>query len=311
MNLEQRRQQQRRQKRGFTLIELLVVIAIIAILIALLLPAVQQAREAARRSACKNNMKQIGLALHNYHDTHRVFPPGYVHTAALANTTAAQNDMAWGTFILPFIDQAPLYANIGTATAGFRFNFGDSNNNGTAASTSANTMIPEAATIIPAYICPSDPTGGINILAAGYSSTGTARSRGKSNYKGCVGSANNLDAGNGTFYTNSRVRIRDFTDGTSNTAIVGEISTFGVSIGGVWIGKLSTGGPRVEIIVEMDNTAGQRINGTASSAFSSVHVGGAHFLFGDGRVRFLSENISGVTYEQLGTIAGGEVPNEY
>lgn len=96
------------RRRAFTLIELLVVIAIIAILIALLLPAVQQAREAARRSSCKNNFKQIGLALHNYHDTMRIFPPGYCR----AGTTTDNNFIGWGTFILPYIDQANLYNQI-------------------------------------------------------------------------------------------------------------------------------------------------------------------------------------------------------
>ena len=95
-------------KRGFTLIELLVVIAIIAILIALLLPAVQQAREAARRSQCKNNMKQIGLALHNYHDVYNTFPPGYVGQTDVS-ILAGYGLWSWSALILPYIDQAPLY----------------------------------------------------------------------------------------------------------------------------------------------------------------------------------------------------------
>ncbi|MFG0295400.1 MAG: DUF1559 domain-containing protein, partial [Maioricimonas sp. JB045] len=100
------------RRRGFTLIELLVVIAIIAILVALLLPAVQQAREAARRSQCKNNLKQIGLALHNYHDTHGSFPPGYIARYVSATDPASAETgpgFAWGTMILPFLDQSPTY----------------------------------------------------------------------------------------------------------------------------------------------------------------------------------------------------------
>ena len=120
--------QSKSRYRGFTLIELLVVIAIIAILIALLLPAVQQAREAARRSQCKNNLKQLGLSMHNYHDTGRIFPPGFIRRGGgglpgnwnqicttLADNSAVSNTArgwAWGSMILPYIDQAPLYNTI-------------------------------------------------------------------------------------------------------------------------------------------------------------------------------------------------------
>jgi prepilin-type N-terminal cleavage/methylation domain-containing protein len=100
------------RRRGFTLIELLVVIAIIAVLIALLLPAVQQAREAARRTQCKNNMKQLGLAMHNYHDTFRVFPPGWIAVDPATNAQSAHEGISgfgWGTMLLPQIDQSPLY----------------------------------------------------------------------------------------------------------------------------------------------------------------------------------------------------------
>lgn len=114
------------RKRGFTLIELLVVIAIIAILIALLLPAVQQAREAARRSTCKNNLKQIGIALHNYHDTHSVLPPGVLmFDDGSGDPDPDLGNWGWNTFLLPYIDQAPLYnqltpngANFPTSAAG-------------------------------------------------------------------------------------------------------------------------------------------------------------------------------------------------
>ncbi len=98
-----------RRRLGFTLIELLVVIAIIAILIALLLPAVQQAREAARRTQCRNNLKQIGLALHNYHDVFNTFPPGYVAKIANNKTSSERSMFAWGALILPYIEQGNLY----------------------------------------------------------------------------------------------------------------------------------------------------------------------------------------------------------
>ena len=97
------------RRRGFTLIELLVVIAIIAILVALLLPAVQQAREAARRSSCKNNLKQIGLALHNYHDTHRVFPPGQIRGRNPSTGVECGNGFSWGAMLLPFLEESAVY----------------------------------------------------------------------------------------------------------------------------------------------------------------------------------------------------------
>ena len=149
-----------RRAHGFTLIELLVVIAIIAILIALLLPAVQQAREAARRTQCKNNLKQVGLALHNYHDVHKMFPMGAF--SAIDDDNGCDDDgYGWGVMLLPYIDQAPLYQKLPmTATAANGFtsvddprganwcvfkNYFESN----------GTIIPGGDTILPAFRCPS------------------------------------------------------------------------------------------------------------------------------------------------------------
>lgn len=142
-------------RRGFTLIELLVVIAIIAILIALLLPAVQQAREAARRSQCRNNLKQIGLALHNYHDNYNAFPPGALAMNVTTGVAYKLGDAepsrsnvgggwGWSTFILPFIDQAPLYSSLNPNGNNFPLN-------------------PTALTrtILPVYICPSEASPNI------------------------------------------------------------------------------------------------------------------------------------------------------
>ncbi len=293
---------QRSQKLGFTLIELLVVIAIIAILIALLLPAVQQAREAARRSACKNNLKQIGLALHNYHDTHRTLPFGF-HAAA-----GNPNYLGWGAMILPFLDQAPLYKLIGTQTSGFGINW----YNTTGASKLLRVPIAAASTVLPAFICPSDPMGGINTEL----DTGpVVNIHGKSNYKG-VGFKNRTPDLQTAFYKDSKTRIRDFTDGTSNTFIVGEATTFGVFHGGLWIGDNGTGNRTLSApqfdgandITIVGSTTSTLINDTVEEdvCFSSIHVGGAHFLFGDGRVRFLSENMDKALYDSLATVAGSE-----
>ena len=195
-------------RRGFTLIELLVVIAIIAILIALLLPAVQQAREAARRSQCQNNLKQIGLGLHNYHDTHKVFPPGVI----------TDTGWAWGTMILPFVDQANLYNTM--APGGIM-------------DLSNATQLANAQTVLNVYLCPSDPWGSpqkntnyaITITPPGGSAA--TYNIGMSNYTGASGtSLGNCEAvssmGTGILTINSNIKVRDVTDGASNTMLVGE-----------------------------------------------------------------------------------------
>ncbi len=293
------------RRRGFTLIELLVVIAIIAILIALLLPAVQQAREAARRSSCKNNMKQIGLALHNYHDTHRVFPFSYqggVTAPAMGST--GNLGIGWGTYILPFIDQAPLYNKISERM------FGASGNGAGGHWHDDAPTVALAETVLAPYICPSDPSGGIVPGAFRFS-------LGKSNYLVVLGtdfSGFGTITGGGTttypgaFYGNSSTRIRDITDGTSNTLIVGEKTSKVDPAAGLWIGADNDRGATG---MKLEDSADFRINGTAAASASSLHVGGCHFLLGDGRVRFISENINGNTYEILSLINDGNVVGEF
>ncbi|QDU06986.1 DUF1559 domain-containing protein [Gimesia aquarii] len=316
-------------KFGFTLIELLVVIAIIAILIALLLPAVQQAREAARRSTCKNSLKQIGLALHNYHETHRVFPPAYIDSLPTLNSGATEaenkNGLGWGTMILPFMDQAPLYNNIGSETNGFTFNWLDANHDGTMDGTAADA-IPSSRVILPVFNCPSDPMDGINRDAGSY---------GKSNY--LASAATGANAKNGALFVNSRTKMRDLSDGSSNTILVSERTTDGDPTGstacggspcnwagGLWIGPrnyTSPAGWHTSLRgLDVANNGGAStiymINGSTISwgpawSASSTHVGGAHFLLGDGRVRFISENIDLATYRALVTINGDEVIGEF
>lgn len=312
-------------KLGFTLIELLVVIAIIAILIALLLPAVQQAREAARRSTCKNSLKQIGLALHNYHETHRIFPPAYIDSNPGLNTPSAAtsnlNGLGWGTMILPFMDQAPLYNQIGTQTANFKYNWLDSTHSG-----SLTSAIAAAKVVLPVYNCPSDPMEGINTDCSGY---------GKSNYLACA--ATGANGRNGVFFANSKIRMKSITDGSSNTLFVGERTTAsdpssikacgGATCnwaGGLWIGPRNYTSPAgwhtslrgLDVAINGGSSTIYMINGSSISwgpawSASSSHVGGAHFLLGDGQVRFLSENINLGTYKALYTRAGGEVIGEF
>jgi len=308
-------------KRGFTLIELLVVIAIIAILIALLLPAVQQAREAARRSTCKNSLKQIGLAIHNYADTHRVFPLGYVNNAP---STAASDDFGWGwaAFILPFVDQAPLY-NIINPNGGLTLPVSNSN----------------LQTAIPVYRCPSSIVPVVNNQRTDSNNAGY----GSLSYpavSGHTAPTSSTYTNKGAFYQGSSVRFRDFTDGTSNTLLVGERAfQFTGTVAqqpyaAIWPGgryvTIGTSGiytPTSDLKEDAtgDVSYATRINnksGSGHRGFSSQHVGGCHFLLGDGTVRFISENIDSSdyngtaatslgTYQKLSIINDGQVLGEF
>ncbi|WP_417388927.1 DUF1559 domain-containing protein [Gimesia sp.] len=290
---------------GFTLIELLVVIAIIAILIALLLPAVQQAREAARRSTCKNNVKQIGLALHNYHETHRCFPPGWVQPStsascqpSVSSPSGCRPGWGWGTMLLPFIDQANMYNALNVKSTQL-----------------VVTPSTESKTTIPLFRCPSDTGSQLNSDRGGH-----ATSNYKANYgsRGTGTSINtsphNAAGGNGSFWSNSNTRLRDLTDGASNTVLIGETARGRVGSttynGGIWVGYYDNG-KTASVVWKTENHPGSLINGTLAWAFSSQHTGGAHFLLGDGGVRFLSENIDGTTYENLGKISDGNVIGEF
>jgi prepilin-type N-terminal cleavage/methylation domain-containing protein len=319
----------RTTKRGFTLIELLVVIAIIAILIALLLPAVQQAREAARRSTCKNNLKQIGIAIHNYADTHTVFPLGYVRTGG----SGVDYSWAWSTFLLPFVDQAPLYNAI--------------NANGQILLPAANTTYNgqnALQTAIPVYRCPSSIVPVINNLRT----DSTPNGYGALSYPAISGHVSALTGtpvttyqNKGTFYNGSRVRFRDFTDGTSNTILVGERafqftgSTVTQPSAAIWAGgrynnvgsttgiNSSTKEDSLGVVSDATRINLKTTGAAPHRGFSSQHVGGCHFLLGDGTVRFISENInssdynstSGAaamgTYQKLAIINDGQVLGEF
>jgi prepilin-type N-terminal cleavage/methylation domain-containing protein len=302
------------RKRAFTLIELLVVIAIIAILIALLLPAVQQAREAARRTQCKNNLKQFGLAMHNYLDVHNRFPIGQQFRGMWDGTpdsAGAAGDggtgFTWGTYVLPFIDQAPLFNQ-------FNFNVPIANT-GIPASAN-NTRL--AATVLPMVRCPSDiapPTdnqGGAGLV-------GSIRPVAVASYKACSGSYqgnqggwpnNNQDRRNGLFYRDSNLQLRDILDGTSNQILMGEVCWvqttncryFGAvdfAVGYALDGSgnnpqsqrfMATTQDAMNLPVTATNAAER------NDAFSSQHEGGAQFVLSDGSVRFISENIQHTTH---------------
>jgi prepilin-type N-terminal cleavage/methylation domain-containing protein len=277
--------------RGFTLIELLVVIAIIAVLIALLLPAVQQAREAARRSRCKNNLRQIALGLHNYHDTFSIFPSGqyYCRPNTPCNAPAFVSDgWGWSASLLPFVDQAPLFN---------RFNF------------SLAMRDPQhaqlLATAIPVFHCPSDATR--KELLPPTVNPFLPERFATSNYCGNGGSFGNsfeaplLAAGelqtNGVLGRDSARRIRDIIDGASNTFLVGEVIHYDFNWDPTLFGHFQL--PRAACCtLKLVRNGNRALNPLASATiddkregFSSLHEGGAHFGMSDGSVRFISENI--------------------
>jgi prepilin-type N-terminal cleavage/methylation domain-containing protein/prepilin-type processing-associated H-X9-DG protein len=298
---------------AFTLIELLVVIAIIGTLVALLVPAVQKVRESAARLQCQNNLKQIGLALHGYHDSYKSLPPGYVATAPTGdpNFTTAPG-WGWATFILPFMEQTALYNQLRPAIQ-------------------SNVPITDPSvaiaiqSVIPLYICPSDPVApspfAVRRLPSGtlsypliYSqSTPGTLLAGPSSYAACVGRDEDSDAdgvwGSGAFYCNSKTRLTDITDGTSSTILIGERSW--ANANGVWVGAIPGGA----MVFGAQNPCLTAISGGMPNSpiyappmlvqmhlhlinprtdsdgglddISSQHPGGANVLYADGSVHFI------------------------
>jgi prepilin-type processing-associated H-X9-DG protein len=288
------------------LIELLVVIAIIAILIGLLLPAVQKVREAAARLKCENNLKQIGLALHNYHDTLNGFPPGYQTQVAPDNSDLGPG-WGWAACLLDFVEQGNLRRNI-------RFDLQISD--------PANANVRVAR--VPLYVCPSE----INITTFtvvdvnGNPICDVAHA----NYvgmNGVLGVSSDAWDNNGAFLRNRIMRIADITDGLSNTLFVGERASNMSNV--TWTGAVTNG---VVPAQRYPSRADQLANAEAASALilshgsrdhlpnnplvfdadatSSFHILGVNFLFGDGSVRPISSSINGLVYEALLTRDGGE-----
>lgn len=345
----------RYRRRGFTLIELLVVIAIIAILIALLLPAVQQAREAARRTECKNNLKQVGIGLHEYHETYSTFPPGWID-APDGLGTSQTSGYGWGLMIAPFIDEGPMYNK-------FDFNKpAEWSIDGNPAGVAAGPFNPAGALItseIDTWLCPSDKRDAKDETYLELPNVGSSSYPG--NYGVCgfttyAGSAIPNDAwdnmlptapqqtvqtnagtaptgtatkGEGIFWMNSKVQIRDIRDGTSNTVHVGErrgdIGNDDVQFNNWarshWFGTnnatgtgkahMFLGGAHFKPNVCKANDTGAQTGtrddpecNTATTAgfFSSPHPGGIQVLLCDGSVRFINETIQSTVSADLKAI---------
>ncbi len=300
------------KRTAFTLIELLVVIAIMGILIGLLLPAVQKVREAASRTSCTNNLKQIGLGLHNYHDANQCLPPGYVATAPSGDPNfSTAPGWGWAAFLLPYIEQNALYNQVQGAIQ-------------------SNTPItdPSVASAIQArisiYVCPSDltPRTAFPVYSlAGNTSYPLVYAEGApgnvlagpSSYAACVGRDEDSDAdgvtGSGVFYCNSKTKFTDVSDGLSNTILVGE-KAWG-NANGVWVGAI----PGCAMVFGMSNPCLANVSGGMPNSpiyappmlvqahthlvnattdtdgglddLSSFHSGGANVLYVDGSVHFI------------------------
>jgi prepilin-type N-terminal cleavage/methylation domain-containing protein len=334
-----------RSTRGFTLIELLVVIAIIAVLIALLLPAVQQAREAARRTQCKNNMKQFGLALQNYHEALNVFP-----MAAAWNSSPN-----WRVFILPYIDQAPLYQSLNLTSGSFWAHSPgcDSTNPSLPCGFSGNTVLRNQS--IPGMKCPSSPLSAFDQADMGLSYQGmtmdyaaisgaTPDPAGRTTV--CSGDfmcSSSSYCRNGMMTAFESKGIRDCTDGTSNTIIIAEQSgtvnghdrhanylggwfsvanasastfnsgtPFPLTSGGCWY---PAGITTVRYAPNAFSVSGGSGPGASQASFNTItnsyHTGGIHVLLTDGSVRFLSDNVNFPTYLQLCTRDDGLVTGDF
>jgi prepilin-type N-terminal cleavage/methylation domain-containing protein/prepilin-type processing-associated H-X9-DG protein len=290
------------RSKAFTLIELLVVIAIIAILIGLLLPAVQKVREAAARMQCSNNLKQLGLACHSYHDANQGLPSGY---RAISPTGTAPG-WGWGAYLLPYLEQDNLYRTL---------------NLGQPVESSPNIR-----TVLKAFLCPSDqvPPVPFDIQNA---SLGTICQAAPCSYAASCGSdASEVDdpEGNGVFYRNSSVRFTDITDGLSNTVFLGDRAWADTK--GTWVGIPSdavtlpgstnpwqtTIAPGQTLVLAHANWINIKTDSDGGlDDFSSKHPDGVNLLFGDGSVRFLRSLTTDGPRRQAfwaaGTRAGGEV----
>jgi len=304
-----------KKMRGFTLVELLVVIAIIGVLVSLLLPAVQQAREAARRIQCTNNMKQLGLAMHNYHDTYGSFPYAQYNNVLTEDTSENPNRMTWFVSVLPFVEQSAMYDSV----------------KGLMANSAANTWPEEIRnTVVSGFVCPSDPHGG-KVGNDGF----------QGNYVVCAddnGPFNSIWAQEeapsaatyyqhmgGIFFVKSGIKLRDVTDGTSNTLLVAEIRQapqVECTIGNYWNGwgmesaftclmpwNLPNAGDFVDTPAVVDNPwnhTGPAFGGQTGYVPRSAHPGGVMATRADASVSFIPETANQATIQAMANRGDGQ-----
>jgi len=294
-------------RKGFTLLELLVVIAVIAVLIALLVPAVQKVREAAARVHCQNNLKQIGLAVHHYHDTHNHLPTSV--SPWNEGGRPPRTGRGWILETLPFLEQGPLYSAFEPSRTGDMLGGGG-----------LTKCLPQMATVIAVLACPSDGSGG-KTSTLQYQWVGIPVA--VTNYKGVIGTSN-MGGGwpdspsglfdgyattscNGLFFRNSyqlNLRLLSITDGTSNTLMVGEDVCDQNNHGAAYYAN----GDYASSHAPLNYFPQPPIpdNWPRVMSFRSRHPGGVNFCLADGSVRFISDSINWLLYQQLCTRAGGE-----
>ncbi len=288
---------QRKTKHGFTLVELLVVIAVIGILVGLLLPAVQAARSAARRISCDNNLKQLGIGLHNYESAVRRMPPGYIYKPGAQGNLAG---FGWGAMLLPYLEQSPIHSQVNFNVPVF---------------SSQNAVIREMH--IPLFICPEDTVSGTSFVEMGSEKYAMA------SYVASFGPPDLDDTQekrDGLFSRNGGTRFAEIFDGLSHTLACGERQNGPFRKGGVhgphfsyettWIGAVReitdpTDDHGHMVLFQTGNTPNSEYSDDRD--VSAPHVGYANFLFSDGSVRLIVEEIDFKVYQSLSTKAGGEL----
>jgi prepilin-type N-terminal cleavage/methylation domain-containing protein len=299
------------QQTGFTLIELLVVIAIIGVLIGLLLPAVQKVREAANRAACENNLKQIGLALHNYHHVNDSFPSAYLYVAVDDDTPPhyTRPGWGWGTLLLPYLDQDVLARQIDLTTP-----------------IESPRCRELSKTVLRVFVCPSDQDTGVYMILDdnGADLMAAASTSYTANYgagRGEIGEKPNQ--GNGVFFRNSAISIKDITDGSSTTLAIGERASLFAQA--PWVGAINGGTIRVNpnapvvlhgieeapvfVMAGITNYFPPNDEMSVLYGFFSAHPKAIMFTFADGSVHPIHASIEPTVYQALATRAGNEVIN--